>query len=70
VLYVNFLKHILLSISQMCDQGQNALFHSKGCKLMDVDTWKTIVKEVTTSKNVYVLEEGKERCCIGKTHER
>jgi hypothetical protein len=36
VLYVDGLKHNLLSVSQMCDQGHNVLFHSKGCKVMDV----------------------------------
>jgi hypothetical protein len=69
VLCVDVLKHNLLSVIQMCDQGHNVLFHSKCCKLMDVNTWKTVVKEVITSGNVYVLEEGKEKCCIGKTYE-
>ena len=27
VLYVDCLKHNLLSVSQMCDQGHNVLFH-------------------------------------------
>ena len=53
----------------MCDQGQNALFHSKGCKVMGVNTRNIVVKAVKTSKNVYVLEEGKDKCCIGKTNE-
>jgi hypothetical protein len=65
-----WLKKKLLSVSQMWDQGHNFLFHSKGCKVMDVNTWKTTVKIVRTSGNVYVLEEGKEKCCICKTDER
>jgi hypothetical protein len=36
---------------------------------MDENIGKTIVKAVKTSGNVYVLEEGKEKCCIGKTDE-
>jgi hypothetical protein len=36
---------------------------------MDVNTWKTVVKVVKTPRNVYVLEEGKEKCCISKTNE-
>jgi hypothetical protein len=43
----------------MCDQGNNVLFHSKGCKVMDANTRKIVVKAVRTSGNVYVLEEGK-----------
>jgi hypothetical protein len=66
VLYVDGLKQNLLSIIQMCDQEHNVIFHSKCCKVMDVDTGKTIIKVVGTLGNVYVLEEGKERCCIGK----
>ena len=69
VMYVDYLKHNLLSVSQMCDQGQTVLFHSRGYKVMDANTGKTIVKAIRTSENVYVLEEGKENCCIGKTNE-
>jgi hypothetical protein len=53
----------------MCDQGHNVIFHSIGCKVMDANTGQIVVKAVRTSGNVYVLEEGKEKCCIGKTHE-
>ena len=69
MLYVDGIKHNLLSVIQMCDQVHNALFHSKGCKVMDVNIENTIVNVVRSSKNVYVLEEGKEKCCIGKTDE-
>jgi len=37
---------------------------------MDVNTRKIVVKEVRTSWNVYVLEECKVKCCIGKIDER
>jgi hypothetical protein len=33
VFYVERLKHNLLSFSQMCDQGYNLTFHSKGCEI-------------------------------------
>jgi hypothetical protein len=59
----------MLSVIQMCDQGHNVLFHSKGCKVMDANTGKIVVKAVITSGNVYVLEEGKEKCCIDKNDE-
>ena len=66
VLYVDGLKHNLLSVTQMCYQWHNVIFHSKGCKVMDVNTRNIVVKGVITSINVYVLEEGKKKCCIGK----
>jgi hypothetical protein len=69
VLYVDGLKHNLLSVSPMCEQGHIVLFHSKGCEVMDVNTRNIVLKEIKTSGNVYVLEEGKEKCCIGKTDE-
>jgi hypothetical protein len=43
----------------MCDQGHNFLFHSKGCKVMDANARKVVVKVVRTPGNVYVIEEGK-----------
>jgi hypothetical protein len=33
VLYVEVLKHNLISVSQMCDQGYNLTFHSKGFEI-------------------------------------
>jgi hypothetical protein len=40
----------------MCDQRNNFLFHSKGCKLMDGNKGKIVVKEIGTLGNVCVLE--------------
>ncbi|GMI75526.1 hypothetical protein HRI_001221900 [Hibiscus trionum] len=36
VLYVDGLKHNLLSISQLCDKGFNVLFDKNGCKIVDI----------------------------------
>ncbi|KAA3473878.1 zinc finger CCHC-type and RNA-binding motif-containing protein 1-like [Gossypium australe] len=36
VLYVNGLKHNLLSISQLCDKGFKVIFESNGCKVVDI----------------------------------
>jgi hypothetical protein len=69
MLYVDGIKNNLLSVSQMCDQEHNFHFHSKGCKVIDANIGKTIVKVVRSLENVYVLEEGKEKCCIGKNDE-
>jgi hypothetical protein len=70
VLYVDDIKHNLLTVIQIFYQGDNVLFHSKTCKVMDANTWKIVVKEVKSLGNVYVLEEGNEKCFIGKNDER
>ncbi|KAA3479712.1 retrovirus-related Pol polyprotein from transposon TNT 1-94 [Gossypium australe] len=36
VLYVNGLKHNLLSISKLCDKGFKVIFESNGCKVVDI----------------------------------
>ncbi|KAK8578905.1 hypothetical protein V6N13_142162 [Hibiscus sabdariffa] len=43
VLYVNGLKHNLLSISQLCDKGFNVLFDANGCKIVDIETNKIVL---------------------------
>jgi hypothetical protein len=36
VLFVDGLKHNLLSVSQMCDKGCEVLFTAKDCKIKEV----------------------------------
>ena len=38
VMYVDGLKHNLLSVSQMCDQGNEVVFRSNGCVVREIDT--------------------------------
>jgi len=38
VMYVDGLKHNLLSVSQMCDQGNEVVFRSNGCVVRELDT--------------------------------
>ena len=58
VLYVDGLKHNLLSVSQMCDQGTKVIFQSNGCSVHDLDTRKTVIKGVKTPNNLYIFKEG------------
>ena len=37
VMYVDGLKHNLLSVSQMCDQGNEVVFRSNGCVVRELD---------------------------------
>ena len=54
VMYVDVLKHNLLSVSQMYDQG---------------DIGKTIIKGTRTLINLYILKGGQEQCYLGKAEE-
>ena len=38
VLYVDGLKHNLLSISQLCDKGFNVAFDANCCKIINIET--------------------------------
>jgi hypothetical protein len=70
VLLVEDMKHNLLSVSQMCDQGHTLLFDSDKCQIRKEGSGKLVATTVRTPNNIYVLNEiGKERCCLGKENE-
>ena len=46
IMYVDGLKHNLLSVSQMCDQGNEVSFSSKESVVRELDTRKTVIKEL------------------------
>jgi hypothetical protein len=69
-LYVEGLKHSLLSVNKLCDQGYNLTFHSKGCEIRKVGSRILVENENRTPSNVYVLDEFKgEKCCMGQLNE-
>jgi hypothetical protein len=66
VLYVEGLKHNLLCVSQMCDQGYNLTFHSKGCEIRKAGSRRLVANASRTLSNVYILDEVKrQKCCMG-----
>lgn len=69
VLYVDGLKHNLLSVSQMCDQRTEVIFRSNGCFVRDLDTGKTVIKGKRTPNNLYIFEEGEQQCYLSKDDE-
>ena len=69
VLFVDGLKHNLLSVSQMCDRGREIVFNSKECKIKFVSSGQLVVKGIRTKTNVYVLKEEKEECHLSKYDE-
>jgi hypothetical protein len=70
VLLVGDMKHKLLSVSKMCDQGHKLMFDSQKCEIRKAGTRKLIATIVRTSSNIYVLSEiGNEKCCLRKEDE-
>jgi len=68
-MYVDGLKHNLVSFSQMCDQGNEVVFRSKECVVCELDTGNTIMKGTRTPSNLYILKDGQEQCYLGKAEE-
>jgi hypothetical protein len=70
VLLVEYMKHNLLSVSQICDQGHKVTFDSQNFEIRKEGSEKLIATIARTSRNINVLSEiGNEKCCIGKEDE-
>ena len=59
-MYVNGLKHNLLSVSQMCDQGNEVVFRSNRCVVRELDTGDTMIKGTINPNNLYILKGGQQ----------
>jgi hypothetical protein len=67
VLLAEDMKHNLLSVIQMCDQGHKVTFYSQKREIRKEGSGKLIATTTRTSRNIYVLSEiGNEKCCLGK----
>jgi hypothetical protein len=67
ILLVEDMKHNLMSVIQMCDQGRKLVFDSNKCKIRKAGSARMVATAVRTSSNTYVLSEiGNEKCCLGK----
>jgi hypothetical protein len=70
VILVEYMKHILLSVIQMCDQGHKVTFDPQKCEIRKEGSGKLIATAARTSSNIDVLIEiGNEKCCLGKEDE-
>jgi hypothetical protein len=70
VLLVEDMKHNLLSVIQMCDQGHKVTFSSQKCEIRKEGSRKLVATFVRTSSNIYVLNEiENEKYCLGKEDE-
>jgi hypothetical protein len=67
VLLVEDMKHNIISISKMCDQGHKIMFDSHNYEIIKAGSGKLVATTVRTSRNIYLLSEiGNEKCCLGK----
>jgi hypothetical protein len=70
VLLVEDMKHNILSVSQMCEQGHKVTFDSEKCEIRKEGSGKLVTTAARTSSNIYVLSEiGNEKCYLGKEDE-
>jgi len=69
VMYVDGLKHNLLSVSQMCDQGNVVAFRSNGCVVRDLDRGETMIKGTRARNNLYIFKGGQQQCYLRKNDE-
>ena len=69
VLFVDGLKHNLLSVSQVCDKACEVVFTSKDFKIKFVPSRQLVAKGIRTENNVYVLKEEQEDCHLIKYDE-
>jgi hypothetical protein len=64
------MKHNILSVSQICDQGHKVTFDSQKCEIRKEGSGKLVATAARTSSNIYVLSEiGNEKCFLGKEDE-
>jgi hypothetical protein len=64
------MKHNLLSVIQMCDQGPKVTFDSQKCEIRKEGSRKLVATAARASRNIYVLSEiGNEKCFLRKEDE-
>ena len=69
MLFVDGLKHNIISVSQVCDKGCEVFFTSKDCKIKSIPLGQLVAKCIRTENNVYVLKEEQEECHLRKYDE-
>eukprot|EP00253_Pinus_taeda_P022797 PITA_22797 len=69
-LLVDELKHNLLSVSQICDQGHKVAFSTKDCEIRNSSLGELVAKGVRTPDNIYILNKIQEnKCYLSQTDE-
>jgi hypothetical protein len=61
VLLVEDLKHNLLSVSKICDQGYTLTFDSQKCKIRENNSGRLVATATRRPNNIYVLDMKKRK---------
>ena len=69
VLFVDGLKHNLLSVYYMCDQAYDMLFEIKSSQIKFAGTCEVVGKPLRINSKVYVLKEKTKRCFLSNIDE-
>jgi hypothetical protein len=56
VLLVEYLKHNLLSVSKICDQGYTLMFDSQKCKIRENNSGRLVATATRRPNNIYILD--------------
>jgi hypothetical protein len=56
VLLVEDLKHNLLSLSKICDQGYTLMFDSRKCKIRENNSGRLVATATRIPNNIYILD--------------
>jgi hypothetical protein len=56
VLLVEDLKHNLLSVRKMCDQGYTLTFDSRKCKIIENNSGRLVATATRRPNNIYILD--------------
>jgi hypothetical protein len=56
VLLVEDLKHNLLSVNKICDQGYNLTFDSRKCKIRENNLGRLVATAKIRPNNIYILD--------------
>ena len=68
-LLVKNMKHDLLNVSQISDQGHTLTFYFKKYRIKDKYIGSLVTTATKTPNNVYILDEKEERCFLGQVYE-
>jgi len=67
VLLIEDMKHNLLGVSQICDQGHTLSFDSRKCEIRSEKYGRLVSTTLMTPNNIYILDKVKgEKCCMGQ----
>jgi hypothetical protein len=55
-LLVEYLKHNLLSVIKICDQGYTLTFDSRKCKIRENNSGRLVATTIRRTNNIYILD--------------